>query len=298
MVGIVDQAMRKCSRAQILGIALLGVLAVGIPDYLIGFDISLSIFYLGPVGIAAWYGGRGLGVLIALISTVTALAADFSAGHHVVRPGMVLWAGLLHLGFMLVFTWLLDRLRAQIAIEAHLARSDMVTGIFNRRAFMEHLRYCLQIEAREGKPITLAYIDLDDFKRINDQYGHDEGDRVLRTVASTLTQSVRRADVVARLGGDEFAVLLAGADRMNAERLIDKLRCALRQAFDRERWMVTCSIGCVTFQQPLPSADGALQAADALMYQIKRQGKNAAAFENFNDHFTGTTALPGASCRV
>ena len=149
---------------------------------------------------------------------------------------------------------------------------------------MEHLRYCLQIEERERKPITLAYIDLDDFKQINDKYGHDEGDRVLRLIAKTLMASIRRTDVVARLGGDEFALLFAGADQPSAETLIAKVRSALQQAFDRERSAVTCSIGCVTFKQPLPSADGAIKAADNVMYKVKKQGKNAVAFEVFSSN--------------
>lgn len=297
-IGAVNRVVNECSRAQILGVTLLGVIVVGIPDYLIGFEISLSIFYLGPVGIAAWYAGRRFGVLIALISTLTALAADFSAGHHIIRLGIVLWTGFLHLGFMLVVTVLLDRLHRHIENEKKLARLDPVTGIFNRRAFMEHLQYCLQIEAREGKPITLAYIDLDDFKRINDQYGHDKGDRVLCILASTLTGAVRRADVVARLGGDEFAVLLAGANRTNAERLITKMRHALQQAFEREQLAATCSIGCVTFQQPPRSADDAIKAADTLMYKVKNRSKNAVAFEDFDFQETCITVPQIASHRV
>lgn len=295
--GSVNRAMSKLSRPQIFGLALLGVVAVGIPDYLIGFEISLSIFYLGPVGIAAWYGGRKAAALIALLSIFAALAADISAGHHIIRPGITTWIAFLHLGFMLVVAYLLDSLRFHIEGEKKLARSDTVTDIFNRRAFMEHLRYCLQWVEREGKPITLAYIDLDNFKRINDEHGHDNGDRVLRLVASTLTASIRRTDVVARLGGDEFALLLAGADRDSAERLIAKVRLSLQQAFDPERSVVTCSIGCVTFQEPLPTADGAIKAADNLMYKVKKQGKNAVAFEVF-DYQAGHAAQPGHAASV
>lgn len=292
--GPVDGAMSKLSRARIFGVALLGVAVVGIPDYLIGFEISLSVFYLCPVSVATWYAGRKTGALIALISTFSALAADLNAGHFFSRPWILTWNGFLHLGFMLVVAYLLDSLRAHVEIEQELARSDPLTGIFNRRAFLEHLQHRLDLAAREGKPITLAYIDLDDFKRINDRSGHEEGDRVLRLVASTLTQSIRRTDVVARLGGDEFALVIAGADRSGAESIIAKTRHSLLRALDFEQSMLTCSIGCVTFQAPLPSADTAIRAADTLMYKVKNQGKNAVAFEVF-DYQVSNVAQPSAA---
>jgi len=275
--------MSKLSRARIFGVALLGVALVSVSEHLIGFEISLSIFYLCPVGIATWYAGRKTGVLIALLSTFSVLAADLSAGRVLTRPGIMVWEGLLDFGFMLVVAALLESLRSHVEIEQELARSDPVTGICNRRAFLEHLQSRLDLADREEKPITLAYIDLDDFKRINDRDGHHEGDRVLNLVARTLTASVRRTDVVARLGGDEFALLITGADRTGAESLITKVGHALRQTLGYEQSLVTCSIGCVTFQPPPPNADAAIRAADTLMYKVKSRGKNAVAFEVIGD---------------
>jgi diguanylate cyclase (GGDEF)-like protein len=153
----------------------------------------------------------------------------------------------------------------------------------------------LNLAAREGNPITLAYFDLDDFKRVNDEAGHGEGDRVLRLVASTITESIRRTDSLARLGGDEFALLISGADRITAEGVISKLRTALHKAFVHERLAVTCSIGCVTFQAPLPSAEDAIRAADSLMYAVKNRGKNAVAFEVFGDQTAKMAPLGAAA---
>jgi len=286
--------MSKLSRAGVVWLAVLGIGVIGVLDYLAGSEISLSIFYLCPVGIASWYGGRRSGILIALISTLAAFAGHFIDGQFFARPGIMIWNGFLHLGFMLVVAYLLNALRVRIESEQELARADSLTGIFNRRAFLEHLEDRLELAARERKPISLAYLDLDDFKRINDDGGHDEGDRVLRFVANTLTASVRRTDVVGRLGGDEFALLITDADRTVAESLVVKVRHLLQQAFDRERLMVTCSIGCVTFQGPLPSVDDAVRSADLLMYRVKSQGKNAVAFEVF-DYQADSAAQPSAA---
>lgn len=279
--GQINRVMGNLSRVWIYTVSLLGVAAIATLDYVVGDEISLSVFYLCPVGITCWYAGRRSGALMAVLSTLSALAGDFSEGHLFARPGIMLWNGFLHLGFMLVVVYLLGRLHVNIENEHGLARADPVTGLFNTRAFLEQLTHHLALAARENEPISLAYLDLDDFKRINDEGGHAEGDRVLRLVAHTLMTSVRRTDLVARLGGDEFALLITGADRNAAEKLITKIRLLLHKAFDSEQALITCSIGCITFKEQLPSADDALKLADLLMYSVKGRGKNAVAFEVF-----------------
>ena len=280
--GQINRVMGKLSVAWIYAVSLLGVGVIAALDYAVGNEISLSVFYLCPVGIACWYAGRRSGALMAVISTFSALAGEFSEGHLFARPGIMLWNGFLHLGFMLVVVYLLGRLHVNIENERELARSDPVTGLSNARAFLEQLTHHLTLAAREGQPISLAYLDLDDFKRINDENGHTEGDRVLRLVAHTLITSVRRTDLVARLGGDEFALLITGADQNAAEKIIAKVRLLLQKAFNSEQASITCSIGCITFKEQLPSADDALKSADLLMYSVKNQGKNAVAFKVFS----------------
>jgi len=267
----------------IFAVALLGVVAVGIPDHLVGFEISLSVFYLVPVGFSSWYGGKVTGTLIAIVSSLSALSEGLIRGFAGMRPGVLAWNGFLHFGFMIVVVLLLDRLRQRVEIEHKLARSDAVTGIFNRLAFFEQLQYLLDLAAREQNPIALAYIDLDDFKRVNDEHGHDEGDRILRQVAHTLRQSTRRTDVVARLGGDEFVVLMPGVDDSAAAGLVSKIHDTLSRALDGGVSKTTCSIGCVVFQQPPGGTDVALKSADTLMYKVKSEGKNAVAIAVLGD---------------
>jgi diguanylate cyclase (GGDEF)-like protein len=279
--GAIDRAMQKLSRAWIFALALVGVALVGIPDYLVGSDVSLAVFYLCPVAVATWYAGKKTGALIALISCLCALSDDFAGGHFQIRPGILAWNGLLNLGFMLVVAYLLATVHRHIEFAEKLARSDSVTGLFNRRAFLENLQFHLSLAARENKPITLAYLDLDDFKRINDRGGHEAGDRVLKSIATTLRESTRRTDMVARLGGDEFALLIVGADQVSAVGVIAKVRHALLKLAASEH--VTCSIGCVTFNPPPPNASAALRAADSLMYEVKHRGKNAVAFGVFDE---------------
>jgi diguanylate cyclase (GGDEF)-like protein len=277
----IDKIAKKYTSIQIIFLAVLGVAIIGIPDYLLGTEISLSIFYFIPVGITAWYAGRFAGGLMGLISTLPIFIGEWSAGFFFRHPWIILWNVLLHLGTMLVFVFLLERLRCHLEHERALARTDPVTGIFNRRGFMEHLQYNIDLMAREGGPIALAYIDLDDFKQINDRRGHDVGDKVLRDIASSLTSSVRKTDVVGRLGGDEFALLIAGADRVKAENCINKIRESFNIVLGSGQHAITCSIGCVTCVSPVSSMDSVIRAADLLMYRVKSGGKNGVAFEDF-----------------
>jgi diguanylate cyclase (GGDEF)-like protein len=288
--GAINRTMQQLSRGWIFALALVGVVLIGVPDYLVGSDVSLAVFYLGPVAVATWYAGKETGALIALISCLAALSDDFAGGHFQVRPGVLAWNGLLNLGFMLVVAYLLAAVHRHMAFAEKLARSDSVTGLFNRRAFLENLQFHLSLAAREEKPITLAYLDLDDFKRINDRGGHEAGDKVLKSIAATLRESTRRTDMVARLGGDEFALLIVGADQVSAVGVIAKVRHALLKLAAREH--VTCSIGCVTFNPPPPNASAALRAADSLMYEVKHRGKNAVAFGVFDDRAHQTDQTP------
>ena len=124
-------------------------------------------------------------------------------------------------------------------------------------------------------PISLAYIDLDNFKLVNDTEGHSEGDRVLRTVAGILKERSREIDSAARLGGDEFAVLLVEADAQAAIAFVTMLQERLQSGMTAEGWPVTFSIGVVTFRSPADPVDEVIRCADRLMYEVKRRSKNA-----------------------
>jgi diguanylate cyclase (GGDEF)-like protein len=136
----------------------------------------------------------------------------------------------------------------------------------------------MQMEIDRSKryqhPLTIAFIDIDNFKSINDQFGHLAGDKVLETVASTMKQHLRKTDVVARVGGDEFAILLPEADTNVAQTAISKMQHGLINEMQINHWLVTFSIGVLTFTIPPVSVDEAINIADKLMYSVKNSGKN------------------------
>jgi len=275
-------SVARLSRPQVVALAFAGVAIIGAIDYVTGIELGVSLFYLGPVALIAWRVGAREGYAFAALSAATWLAADLAAGHVYSHQAISIWNATIRLGFFAIVAGLVDALRVRLEIEGSLARTDTLTGVLNRRAFIEQLEFAIGLASRDGQPFGVVYVDLDDFKKVNDVHGHSEGDRVLRTVARTCAESVRRTDVVARLGGDEFALLLRGSDRAGAEGVITKARRTLAAAFRSQRAGVTCSIGAIIFQGAPRSVEEAIEAADALMYEVKKQGKDSVALRTID----------------
>jgi diguanylate cyclase (GGDEF)-like protein len=155
---------------------------------------------------------------------------------------------------------------------------DGLTGLYGRREFEDRLKHDLALARRRKSALTLAYVDLDDFKAVNDTHGHAGGDRVLRAIGRALGDSVREADTAARIGGDEFALILPDTDGHAARQAISKVTRQLHEALEAISWGVTCSIGVVTFLELPTSPENAVAVTDELMYQVKHNGKGAVAF--------------------
>ncbi len=158
------------------------------------------------------------------------------------------------------------------------ARTDPLTGLLNRRAFREEiLRHTARTE-QETLPTTLVFVDLDHFKTVNDRFGHETGDEVLRRTASLLKETFRPGDLIARLGGDEFALWLGGADHMTAAERAEALRVSVPAVLDdilgSDPPRITLSIGIATRQAKADEdIDGLIRRADEAMYDVKRHGR-------------------------
>jgi diguanylate cyclase (GGDEF)-like protein len=159
----------------------------------------------------------------------------------------------------------------------YMTRHDVVTGVANRAALRERIGTTLARGQRHALAFAVLYIDLDRFKTINDNYGHDAGDAVLREVSARLRKAVRNSDLVARLGGDEFAVFLDDVDSAwcpveIAERMLHGLERPI--AVDGRELVVSASIGVARYPEVRGSVDDLLKAADSAMYVAKGQGRN------------------------
>lgn len=162
-----------------------------------------------------------------------------------------------------------------------LVSEDFLTKIGNRRFFYEQAAREIKRSARSEEPLTLLMLDIDHFKNVNDNYGHETGDIVLRKIADICKESVRSIDIIGRIGGEEFAILLLDTDyagsHVTAERLRDKVANTVIKTRDNEL-KVTISIGAVTFWGDLKTIDFRLRHADKALYRAKNLGRNRTEF--------------------
>ncbi len=162
---------------------------------------------------------------------------------------------------------------ALIKIE-ELAITDELTGIYNRRHLLDRLDKQRAIANREGSSFVLAFIDLDKFKSINDQFGHCIGDDVLRQFSDLLRESIREVDLVARYGGEEFVLLLNGVGIETAAIVVERIRSAVEGLrFSDENLAMTISVGITEYLAP-ETAKETLERADKLLYKAKQDGRN------------------------
>lgn len=167
------------------------------------------------------------------------------------------------------------------------SRHDALTGLFNRRYFNECLEQELSRSARHSHSFCILLIDLDDFKDINDSYGHLIGDEVLRLIADRLRQKIRKGDIPTRIGGDEFAVILPETPLRGAQKVAETIRESIREAqyeaSSGDAFQITLSIGIVSYPQDAENCADLLAGADIALYQAKGFGKNSVSVLKASD---------------
>jgi diguanylate cyclase (GGDEF)-like protein len=278
----IDAALRRRSTSEIRAIAIFIIFMISITSYTVGYEVATSTFLLIPIALATWYGSYRQGVYFAALSafmwhlTDTILAAHRYS--HLIIP---YWNTSVRLALFLITAYFLTVLKTQLNREKNLSRTDSLTGVRNGRGFAEVAEKMFELGARHGRPTCLAYIDVDNFKQINDQRGHSEGDRVLQTIGEVFRKSVRKTDVVCRLGGDEFAIALPETNEEGARAAFNKIRSNLSLAMQEHNWPVSFSIGVISFDLPPANFDEAVKLADTLMYQVKKSGKDDILFEHY-----------------
>jgi diguanylate cyclase (GGDEF)-like protein len=255
--------------------------AIAVLDYLTPPQLNLTFLYVFVILLACWNIGLGWGLSFALMSFAMQLVAFSEIANPNIKPvyffvilGNRLFTFLLTVALTVPLRKLYER-------EQLTARLDFLTGVLNRKAFYDLLTVELARNRRTETPFAVAYLDLDNFKQVNDDFGHDEGDALLRVAASTIRGALRSTDTLARLGGDEFGILLPDADVESSAQFMARVKDALDAAMSGRGWNVTASIGLGVFDRPELSSDGVMTACDGLMYRIKRGGKSGIACEQF-----------------
>lgn len=158
-----------------------------------------------------------------------------------------------------------------------LATTDSLTGLFNRRRFMELCDREYSRSLRYGRALSMFMMDIDHFKLVNDEHGHDVGDQVLRSISETAIMALRGADIIGRIGGEEFAVLLPETENGSALEVAERLRLSIeRSSIETTAGSlnITVSIGVSSMAPDITSVDKLLKRADVALYDAKQSGRN------------------------
>ena len=268
----------RLPKAFVIALGFVLLVAVGSADYLTGPRFSISIMYLIPVLLVSWYAERFIGVVMCFASALVWLVAALTAKKYLEHPVDLYWNDIMDLVFFLVVSLLISALRHSLQREKLIANTDSLTKVPNMRRFYVFAEIELNRSARYQHPLTVIYLDIDNFKTVNDTMGHSAGNTLLRLVADTFIHNIRSVDMVARLGGDEFALLLPESGPESANDMIRKAMHSLEKVI-KDDWPVTFSIGMVTFLKPPATVDELLKHADDLMYSVKGAGKGAVRHE-------------------
>jgi diguanylate cyclase (GGDEF)-like protein len=263
----------------ILGLSFL----IGLADFLTGPDFAFSPFYLIPPSLAAWRMSRKVALFAAFINTFTWLWVDFLSGRFQPIFPVYAWNFTSRLISLLVVVILFSRLRKSMDHEKKLARTDILTGALNSRAFNEALDLEIKRSLRYNSSLTLVYMDVDNFKLVNDRFGHKIGDHVLATIGSVIRDSIRQNDVLGRLGGDEFGILLLETDPLQAYAVVTKLQEMLMPVVQKNKWPISFSCGALSCTHTFCSAEKMISEADQLMYSVKKSTKNNVNFAIYSD---------------
>jgi diguanylate cyclase (GGDEF)-like protein len=256
-----------------LAIASLFYLAVVGCDFL-SPELNVAPFYLLNVLFVSWSCGRWWGMCFAVLCAATEIWLGWIIRFPYSTTAFLYVNVFNRLVAYAIVVWLTSQLRGLYEQGLDTARRDFLTGAANRMAFYEALGVERARQRRSRKPLSIAYIDCDNFKAVNDRLGHGEGDKVLKAIVSTARTKLRETDTIARLGGDEFGLILPETEARGAAKAISALRDALKERMQINGWDVSFSIGLGTFISLSESLDELVSLSDALMYEAKRKGKD------------------------
>jgi diguanylate cyclase (GGDEF)-like protein len=275
VVAVVPPGERVMRASYLWGILLVSAIVAAAKP--IG---AVPFFYLWPVLFGAYYFGRrdlwgGLAFMCATYGAALALWGEPGIRSMLFTGAMIpvaLVAILVHL-----LRGRLDRAMGQLR---HAAATDPLTGMPNRRAFDEALEREVERSRRSGLPLSVAVVDIDFFKGINDRFGHAGGDRALRRFAELVSDELRPGDMAARIGGDEFAILMVNADRVAGAACTLRIASRVAGQAEADEAPLSLSAGVASASGDLPEPDRLLLTADHALYSAKGEGRGRVALED------------------
>jgi diguanylate cyclase (GGDEF)-like protein len=279
----IDVEMLTAHRRAILVLSFLGVLVIGYANYFsrATTEIDLWALLLAPTAAVAWVYPRRLSMVFAAYAAAAVVfSSDIADGFLLVPTGGEF---VVNLGTFLSAALIVNLLAAAMDRQTHLARFDALTETINATSFEESVARELARGKRYHHPTTVAFIDIDDFKTVNDEHGHRVGDEALRCVATATRQQVRDTDTVGRLGGDEFGILMPETSEEAARVVLNRIRTRVHEIAAERIWPIGVSIGATTVAGTCTDAspDQVIRRADGAMYRVKSANKDDVLVEAF-----------------
>lgn len=249
-------------------IALVGLIVT--LDHYSGVHLRLFPLYFVPISLLASTRSLRMTLGAAAILSIIWAVANYDDAHQAAVSANIFSQ---FLAFATV-GYLVNINKRRADQQELLASTDALTGLLNSRAFHERAGIHVALQRRAPRPMTLAYLDVDNFKQVNTTLGHIGADELLQDVSAAMQASLRESDLIGRLGGDEFAILLPATGLSDARYALQRLRKAVFAKTSERAMPITVSIGAVVFESPVASVSDMLEASDQLMYRVKGQTKD------------------------
>ena len=261
----------------LLGSALL--IITSYLDLITPYEVRFTVLYLAAIFLMTIAVSRRVRNLIALATIIISLYVDILNKPTNMTHAIFIWNSIMRLILYIGLPQLLSAYIDSVEREAFFALRDPLTGLYNRKAFYELCEVELQTSRRYNHVFSVAFIDCDNFKYVNDTFGHAVGDILLKTISDILKTTLRSTDITTRIGGDEFIVFFPETPEVC--KVVEKIEKDLKNSMKRNGWPVTFSIGVAIFSNHPTNLDEIITKADNLMYEVKNGGKNGIRYHTF-----------------
>lgn len=273
MIKSLGQFIDKVQKPLFLIISFIYILCIALFDFLTTLEYSFSLFYLIPIMFLAWYRNTLKAILATIFSITVWFLSEYLSKNIEFSNLAFLWNLFTRLAFYLLVIFLIHRIRIMHNKVKLISNYDFLTGFHNLRHFLVKLDLEIKRSERNGRPFSIAYLDMDNFKMVNDNYGHKSGNELLKYVTNKIIHHIRDIDTPGRIGGDEFAIIFPETDEKNAEIAINNIIKVINDgSFDLKG--TSFSIGIISFHSTSISAEEMVSLCDNLMYSAKKTGKN------------------------